>query len=262
MRPWTQSLAHYRKYYVPSELVVTAAGALDHDEVVALVVKGLEHSGWDLSSVASPATRRDTAEVSLQTHPGSLVVARPLEQAVVALATPGLHATHDQRFAMSVLSATLGGGMSSRLFQEIRERRGLAYSVYSFASSYADAGLFGMAAGTSPANAGNVADLMKQELDLMADKGITEAELERTKGNIAGGSALALESSDARMIRLGRSELSTGEFVDRDEALARLAMVGLAEVQDLAKQLAVAPLSGVVVGSVSPDVLDGVITSR
>ena len=255
-------LAHYRKYYVPSELVVTAAGALDHDEVVALVVKGLEHSGWDFSSVASPATRRDTAEVSLQTHPGSLVVTRPLEQAVVALATPGLNATHDQRFAMSVLSATLGGGMSSRLFQEIRERRGLAYSVYSFASSYADAGLFGMAAGTSPANAGNVADLMKQELDLMADKGITEAELERTKGNIAGGSALALESSDARMIRLGRSELSTGEFVDRDEALARLAMVGLAEVQDLAKQLAVAPLSGVVVGSVSPDVLDGVITSR
>jgi predicted Zn-dependent peptidase len=152
--------------------------------------------------------------------------------------------------------------MSSRLFQEIRERRGLAYSVYSFASSYADAGLFGMAAGTSPANAAHVADLMKQELDLMADKGITEAELERTKGNIAGGSALALESSDARMIRLGRSELSTGEFVDRDEALARLAMVGLAEVQDLAKQLAVAPLSGVVVGSVSPDVLDGVITSR
>ena len=255
-------IAHYRKYYVPSELVVTAAGALDHDEVVALVVKGLEHSGWDLSTVASPATRRDTAEVSLQTLPGSLVVARPLEQAVVALATPGLHATHDQRFAMSVLSATLGGGMSSRLFQEIRERRGLAYSVYSFASSYADAGLFGMAAGTSPANAGNVADLMKQELDLMADKGITEAELERTKGNIAGGSALALESSDARMIRLGRSELSTGEFVDRDEALARLAMVGLAEVLDLAKQLAAAPLSGVVVGSVSPDVLDGVITSR
>ncbi len=255
-------VAHYRKYYVPSELVVTAAGALDHDEVVALVVKGLEHSGWDLSSVASPATRRDTAEVSLQTHPGSLVVARPLEQAVVALATPGLHATHDQRFAMSVLSATLGGGMSSRLFQEIRERRGLAYSVYSFASSYADAGLFGMAAGTSPANAGNVADLMKQELDLMADKGITEAELERTKGNIAGGSALALESSDARMIRLGRSELSTGEFVDRDEALARLAMVGLAEVVDLAKQLAAAPLSGVVVGSVSPDVLDGVIPTR
>ena len=255
-------IAHYRKYYVHSELVVTAAGALDHDEVVALVVKGLEHSGWDLSTVASPATRRNTAEVSLQTLPGSLVVARPLEQAVVALATPGLHATHDQRFAMSVLSATLGGGMSSRLFQEIRERRGLAYSVYSFASSYADAGLFGMAAGTSPANAGNVAHLMKQELDLMADKGITGAELERTKGNIAGGSALALESSDARMIRLGRSELSTGEFVDRDEALARLAMVGLAEVVDLAKQLAAAPLSGVVVGSVSPDVLDGVITSR
>ena len=255
-------VAHYRKYYVPSELVVTAAGALDHDEVVALVVKGLEHSGWDLSTVASPASRRDTAEVSLQTHPGSLVVTRHLEQAVVALATPGLNATHDQRFAMSVLSATLGGGMSSRLFQEIRERRGLAYSVYSFASSYADAGLFGMAAGTSPANAGNVAHLMKQELDLMADKGITDAELERTKGNIAGGSALALESSDARMIRLGRSELSTGEFVDRDEALARLAMVGLAEVQDLAKQLAVAPLSGVVVGSVSPDVLDGVITSQ
>jgi len=187
------------------------------------------------------------------------VIERPLEQAVVALATHGLHATDERRPALGVLSSVLGGGMSSRLFQEIRERRGLAYSVYSFASSYADAGMFGMAAGTSPSNARVVAGLMKDELSSIASQGITADELSRTRGNIAGASALALESSDARMMRLGRSELSTGEFVDRDAGLERLSRVEVSHVQTLAQELLSTPLSAVVVGAVKDGIVDDVV---
>ena len=154
------------------------------------------------------------------------------------------------------MSQILGGGMSSRLFQEIREKRGLAYSVYAFGSSYADAGLFGMAAGTSPGSATEVAQVMKQELLTLAESGITAEELSRTKGNVAGGSALALENSDARMIRLGRAELTTGEFLDRDEGLARLSEVDRGAVQTIAQQLAREPLSAVVVGAVAEGVAE------
>ncbi len=253
--------SHYEKYYVPQELVITAAGALDHEVVVAEVLEALQRSGWDLGTSARPAARRLRTPSAINLAPGSLVVSRPLEQAVVALATSGLTATHERRHVMGVLSSILGGGMSLRLFQEIREKRGLAYSVYSFASSYADAGLFGMAAGTSPSNAATVASVMRDELHRMAEHGITEDELRRTIGNMAGASALALESSDTRMMRLGRSELSTGEFVDRDEALVRLGQVGLDDVAVLAGELASSAMSGVVVGAVAEDVLAEIITA-
>lgn len=149
--------------------------------------------------------------------------------------------------------------MSSRLFQEIREKRGLAYSVYAFASSYADAGMFGMAAGTSPSNAKLVAELLRDELVALAQSGITEDERLRTIGNLSGSSALALESMETRMMRLGRSELTTGEYVDREEGLARLARVSTDDVQALARHLVNSPLSAVVVGAVKDDIVDGVV---
>jgi predicted Zn-dependent peptidase len=249
---------HYRSYYRPSELVVTAAGALEHHDIVDKVVAGLTMAGWDLSTTSAPAARRETQQAPLQRAQPTRIITRPLEQAVVALATPGLLASDARRYQMAVLSQVLGGGMSSRLFQEIREKRGLAYSVYSFQSSYADAGMFGMAAGTSPGSAAEVARLLAGELELVASTGITSAELARTAGNLAGASALALESSDTRMMRLGRSELITGEYVDRDEALARFGLVTESDVQKLAQGLVEQPLSGVVVGKVSENVLDGV----
>ena len=252
-------LEHYARYYRPHELVVTAAGAVDHRDLVNLVTRALSDAGWDLDASSPPASRRDVATAALERTPQSIVISRPLEQAVVALATHGLRATDERRPALSVLSSVLGGGMSSRLFQEIRERRGLAYSVYSFASAYADAGMFGMAAGTSPAHVAEVAGLMTTELSAIAQEGITPEELSRTRGNIAGASALALESSDARMMRLGRSELSTGEFVDRDEGLVRLSRVELGDVQALAQDLFSTPLSAVVVGPVKDGIVDGVI---
>ena len=252
-------LEHYERYYRPHELVVTAAGAVNHQDLVNRVTQALSDAGWDLGVATAPAARRGVSQAEINRAPQSLVITRPLEQAVVALATHGIRATDERRPALSVLSSVLGGGMSSRLFQEIRERRGLAYSVYSFASAYADAGMFGMAAGTSPAHVGDVAGLMTSELRSIAEEGITAEELSRTRGNIAGASALALESSDARMMRLGRSELSTGEFVDRDEGLRRLSRVDLSDVQSLAQELLSTPLSAVVVGAVKDGIVDGVI---
>jgi len=252
-------LEHYARYYRPDELVVTAAGAINHTDLVAQVTAALDAAGWDLGTSSPPAPTRSVDSVALDMTPRALVVSRPLEQAVVALATHGIRATDDRRPALSVLSSVLGGGMSSRLFQEIRERRGLAYSVYSYASAYADAGMFGMAAGTSPAHVSEVAGLMTTELRAIAEQGITPDELSRTRGNIAGASALALESSDARMMRLGRSELSTGEFVDRDEGLTRLSRVELSDVQALAGDLLSTPLSAVVVGAVKDGIVDDVI---
>ncbi|MEL0149945.1 MAG: pitrilysin family protein, partial [Pontimonas sp.] len=252
-------LEHYARYYQPHELVVTAAGAVDHRELVTLVTDALSASGWDLGPAKAPASRRSDATAPIDRDPRNLVVNRPLEQAVVALATHGLRATDERRPALAVLSSVLGGGMSSRLFQEIRERRGLAYSVYSFQSSYADAGMFGMAAGTSPAHVSEVAGLMTQELSSIAENGITPEELARVRGNIAGASALALESSDTRMMRLGRSELSTGEFVDRDEGLLRLSRVEEEDVRALAQEILSTPLSAVVVGAVKDGIVDGVM---
>jgi predicted Zn-dependent peptidase len=228
-------------------------------DLVNRVTQALSDAGWDLGVASAPAARRGVSQAEIDRAPQSLVITRPLEQAVVALATHGIRATDERRPALSVLSSVLGGGMSSRLFQEIRERRGLAYSVYSFASAYADAGMFGMAAGTSPAHVGDVAGLMTSELRSIAEEGITAEELSRTRGNIAGASALALESSDTRMMRLGRSELSTGEFVDRDEGLQRLSRVDLSDVQSLAQELLSTPLSAVVVGAVKDGIVDGVI---
>jgi predicted Zn-dependent peptidase len=252
-------LEHYARYYRPHELVVSAAGAVNHQDLVNRVTQALSDAGWDLGVATAPAARRGVSQAEIDRAPQSLVITRPLEQAVVALATHGIRATDERRPALSVLSSVLGGGMSSRLFQEIRERRGLAYSVYSFASAYADAGMFGMAAGTSPAHVGDVAGLMTSELRSIAEEGITAEELSRTRGNIAGASALALESSDTRMMRLGRSELSTGEFVDRDEGLQRLSRVDLSDVQSLAQELLSTPLSAVVVGAVKDGIVDGVI---
>lgn len=250
---------HYETYYRPDELVITAAGAISHTELVAQVIKALENSGWNLGGVSAPAARRPTSAAGVPQSGSHLVIQKPLEQAVVALAMPGLLVGDPLRHHLAVLSSVLGGGMSSRLFQEVREKRGLAYSVYSFASSYADAGMFGMAAGTSPQNAELVANLLKEQFVAVADEGITDEELSRTKGNLAGSSALALENMESRMVRLGRSELGTGEFVDREEGLRRLGLVTADEVRALAQNLASGPLSAVVVGPVKDGIVEAVV---
>lgn len=186
-----------------------------------------------------------------------MTVERPTEQTNLLIGVPGIVATDPRRTAMSVLNSVLGGGMSSRLFQEIRERRGLAYAVYSFSGSYSDAGVFGLYAGCAPAKTRQVADLMLDELHRLADDGITPDELRRAVGQLSGGAALALEDSDTRMSRLGRAEITLGEFADLDESLRRLHLVTADDVRDLARDLADRPISVSAVGSVTDDVFAG-----
>jgi predicted Zn-dependent peptidase len=154
---------------------------------------------------------------------------------------------------MSVLNVVLGGGMSSRLFQEVRERRGLAYSVYSFASGYSDSGYFGLYAGCAPAKVDEVLTLLGAELERLAATGLDAGELARAHGQICGGLVLGLEDSGSRMSRLGKAELVHGEFTDLDEALVRVRAVTADDVQALALDLASRPRSLAVVGPFDPD---------
>jgi predicted Zn-dependent peptidase len=187
-------------------------------------------------------------------------VQRPIEQANLIIGVPGIVATDERRTTMSVLNSILGGGMSSRLFQEVRERRGLAYAVYSFSGSYSDAGVYGLFAGCAPAKARQVAELMLAELQRLADGGVTPEELRRAVGQLSGAAALALEDSDTRMSRLGRAELSLGEFTDLDESLRRLRLVTADGVQELARDLAQRPVSVSAVGGVDDDVFAGLVS--
>lgn len=244
---------HYRANYRPQDLVITAAGAAPHDELVQWVSSALAEAGWDINAIGAPVPRRPTAEGLVERGSALTVVHRPIEQANILVGVPGLTATDSRRSAMAVFSAILGGGMSSRLFQEVREKRGLAYSVYAFAPSYADAGIFGMYAGCSPVKASDVTELMLTEFRRMADTGITADEMARAKGQLSGASALALEDSDTRMSRLGRAEITLGEFVDLDEALRRLEKVTTDDVIALAQDLASRPLSIASVGNITED---------
>lgn len=243
---------HYRQRYTPRDLVVTVAGAVDHDVLLRLVTAALERFGWDLSAAAEPRARRSTEPLAPAAG-GVKVIDRPLEQVNLMVGMPGPVATDERRQIVSVLNSVLGAGMSSRLFQEIREKRGLAYSVYSFAGAYADAGMFGMYAGCSPARASEVADLMVAELEGIADAGITETERQRAVGMLGGASALSLEDSDTRMSRLARAELTFGRFSDLETNMSKIAAVTSDDVRDLAAELLTAQRSLVAVGRIDRD---------
>ena len=251
---------HYRANYRPHDVIVTVAGAVDHDLLVSQVEAALRSGGWNLDETAAPVARRHAVA---PVHPsGTLsVTQRPLEQVNLMLGVPALAAADPRRATLSVLNSILGGGMSSRLFQEVREKRGLAYSVYSFSPSYSDAGMFGLYAGCTPAKAGAVAELMMDEFRRLADSGVEEAEIARAVGQLGGASALALEDSDTRMSRLGRSEITTGEFVDLDETLRRLSAVTAGQVAELAAELAAGPVSVAAVGTVEESTLAALVTN-
>lgn len=255
---------HYRRTYVPAELVVTAAGAVDHDALCAQVLAAAGDGGWSLDPAAAPVPRRDEHPHGGGPLPGpatSLTIHRPIEQANVVLGTRGPIANDERRFTLRVLNAVLGGGMSSRLFQEIRERRGLAYSVYSFASGYAESGTFGLYAGCSPARLDEVVALLGVEWDRLATDGITGTELDRGIGQLSGALVLGLEESGSRMTRLGRTEIVHGLWQDVDDLLAAIRSVTAGDVQDLAVELASGPRSLVAVGPFTEGSA-GVLASR
>ncbi|MGH9026463.1 MAG: M16 family metallopeptidase [Acidimicrobiia bacterium] len=217
------SIAEFHgEHYRPSNVVVAAAGDLDHDQVVELVARALP----DVGAAPEP----DGAGPLAPPQPVA-VLERTTEQAHLVVGTRGLPRNDADRYAMNVLNQAIGGGMSSRLFQEVREKRGLAYSVYSYAMGHRETGVFAIYAGTAPERVDEVLAVVTGELDrLVADGGLPVAEIESAKGHLKGSLALALETSSSRMHRIGRNELLLGEVQTLDEVAAEIEAVGPEDV--------------------------------
>jgi predicted Zn-dependent peptidase len=247
--PMTRTQIHgfYRRRYTPPNIVVAAAGNLEHAAVVRLVRKALAGTALDAPSAPPAPPRRGSKRVPTQ-KPHTVVRNRDTEQAHVVLGGIGIGRPDERRFSLGVLNNVLGGGMSSRLFQEIREKRGLAYSVYSYASQYADAGVFGVYAGCAPGKVEEVLDLIRAELAAVAADGLTAEEVARGRGMVKGSYVLGLEDTGSRMSRLAKSELLYGDLMSVDELLARVDAVTEEEVRKVARDLLDQPMTLAVVG--------------
>lgn len=234
---------HTRRY-TPERMVVAVAGNVDHDEVVALV---REHFGPRLVRGRQPLPpRKGTGRIT--TGPLLTVANREAEQTHLCLGvrTPGRHDKH--RWALTVLNTALGGGLSSRLFQQVRESRGLAYSVYSSLDMFADSGALSVYAACLPDRFAEVVRVSTDVLESVAREGITEQECRIAKGSLRGGLVLGLEDSSSRMHRLGRSELNYGEHRSIERTLHLLDEVTVEEVNAVARRLLDKPYGAAVVG--------------
>ncbi|MGH9077440.1 MAG: M16 family metallopeptidase [Acidimicrobiales bacterium] len=217
--------AFHGEHYRPGNVVAAAAGDVDHDDIVATLSARLgERRG------GRPPAR---AAVGAGCRP-VVVVSRDTEQAHLVVGARAPVRSSDDRFAMSVLDHVLGGGMSSRLFQSVREARGLAYSVYSYHTAYEHSGSLAAYAGTAPSQVGQVLALVGEEMDRMADKGPTPGEVDAARSHLRGATALGLEDSGARMARIGTAQLVHGSVMTVEEVEERLDSLTVAEIRDLA----------------------------
>ncbi len=234
----------WRDRYTPASMVVSAAGGLDHETLVRQVQAAF--GTLAPGAVPTPRRRADDGPDGL-----SQVVAqqRKNEQAHVVLGTTGLARDDERRWALAVLNNGLGGGMSSRLFQTIREERGLAYSVFSYASSGADTGQLGVYAGCAPKKLGQVLELVRAEMSLAAERGLSDDEVARAKGQLRGETVLGLEDTGSRMSRVGKAELVSRDLLTVDEVLARIDAVTPDDVRDVAAEVLTRPLA---LGAVGP----------
>jgi predicted Zn-dependent peptidase len=181
------------------------------------------------------------------------------EQANIVLGCRGVSRHDPRRYTLGVLSSALGGGMSSRLFQRIREERGLAYSVYSFSSGYADTGVFGVYAGCQPGKADEVLSLVLAEFAAVAAGDLGEAEIERGKGQMRGATVLGLEDVGSRMTRIGKSEIAYGDVIGVDDVLARIDAVTAEDVAEMAGDILGRPRCLTVVGPFGEHDFDGAV---
>lgn len=248
---------YYKRRYATDAMVVSVAGNVDHAAVVKQVRRAFEG-------------RLDTARGPIAPRPAGLavpgqpdvpvtVIADDTEQANIVLGSHGFSRHDPKRFAVGVLSAALGGGMSSRLFQRIREERGLAYSVYSFTGSYTDGGHFGVYAGCTPGKADEVLGLMITELDAVARGALSVEEIERGKGQMRGSLVLGLEDSGSRMTRIGKSELTYGEVLGVDQLIAEVDAVTAEDVAEVGAELLTRPRCLSVVGPFGDHDFDGAV---
>ncbi len=250
----------YHGRYKAPEIVLAAAGNLDHDQVVTLVRAALRDTALTRGDAQPAPVRSPGAGVATQS--GRLtIVEKDTEQAHLLLGCPSMNRFDERRFAMGVLNNVIGGGMSSRLFQQIREERGLAYAVYSYTSQFADAGLFGVYAGCNPAKADEVVRIIQGELARVAAEGITDEELARGKGMFKGGLVLGEEDTGSRMSRLGKSELMYGELLTVDELLRRVDLVTSDQVFEIAAELLVQPMSLAAIGPFGEHDFSGMVGS-
>jgi predicted Zn-dependent peptidase len=226
---------YYRRRYTTDAMVVSVAGNVDHGAVVRLVRRAFDGR---LDDSLAPRPPRPSVNGWSATPARDVFVRQDdTEQANVVLGCHGVSRHDPRRFAVGVLSSALGGGMSSRLFQRVREERGLAYSVYSFSSGFADTGMFGVYAGCQPGKTDEVLSLIRTELDAAAHGALTAAEIERGKGQMRGATVLGLEDAGSRMTRIGKSEIAYGDVLGVDEVLARIDAVTPEDVSEVAAEL-------------------------
>ena len=226
-------LTFFKSRYRPRRVVVAAAGHLRHEALV----QAFEERLGSVGDTADGSSKPQEGDGMPEMRSGIFQHSKSLEQAHLCLGVSGVHQTHPQRYAAYVLNTLLGGGMSSRLFQEIREKRGKAYSVYSFASSYKDVGYLGVYAGTSLEWVEEVVDLILKELKQLAAGAIKAEEIRRTQGQLVGSMMLGLESTDSWMSHIARNEIYFGEAITTDEVCRGIRAVSHDAVVDLASKL-------------------------
>jgi len=231
----------FHEYYAPDNIVVAASGDIEHGELIDLVERAFESKG-------RPRPARTAGAPPMVE--GTLVVhERDIEQAHLVYGTQGIPRGDDRRWALGLLNVAVGGGMSSRLFQEIREKRGLAYAISSGHLGYAETGAFDIYAGCSTENVGEVLSIIREQLGAVTTSGITEDELARAIGHVRGSLVLSMEEPGASMSHLGKSELLMGEILTVEDMIARVESVTLDDVRAVAETvLTSAPWSLVVLG--------------
>jgi predicted Zn-dependent peptidase len=226
--PVPEIAAWHDGHYVPRNLVVAAAGNLEHERIVSLVEAAVGHAESGAAGLTVPPDG---------ITPVLRFVEKETEQYHLCLGGPGMPRGDDRRFALRVLDTIVGGSTSSRLFQEVREKRGLAYAVYSYASHYADTGQVALYVGTRPDNVGAAVEVIGSELRKLQEEGVSEAELERARENVKGRTVLSMESTLTRMNRLGSSILMGVPLLSVDQVLAAFDAVNLDDVNTLAAEL-------------------------
>jgi predicted Zn-dependent peptidase len=221
-------ISYIDRYYSPKEIVISVAGNFEHARLIEL----LDASFGKLLRTGDPKKEMTPAFTHAVT-----VRKKQLEQVQVCIGCRGFNYTHEDRYVISALNTVLGNSMSSRLFQEVREQSALAYSIYSYVTSYRDTGLLTVYAGTDPSNALEVVRLVTREFKKIKGEGITAAEEARVKNQIKGNLILSLESSNSHMSRLARQEIYFGKYISIDDIIKGVEKVTTEQVQRLAQQL-------------------------
>ncbi len=228
---------YYKKKYLPQDLVVAVAGNIKHKRVVAMVEQALSRDNF-LDVMAAPVIRSNIPIKNSKQQSVGLMYKKS-EQAHMFYGMEAVARADERRFAMGVLSAALGGGMSSRLFQEIREKRGLAYSVYSYAQQFAGSGSIGFYAGCNPAKAVEVVEIIRSVLSDVAENGMTHEEIDRAKGAVRGSLVLSQEDTGSRMSRIGKNEIVYGQVMDFDDILTSIDRVSAQDIREIASEFLV-----------------------